>query len=85
VIEVETILSCDRDWNYAVYGNALDGVEFRNVEVLVKNVRSPSPFNWIVAPRPEPVEQAVVTPVTIEVNRAAESSSLARAAAWWIT
>jgi SAM-dependent methyltransferase len=85
VIEVETTLSCDRDWNYAIYGNALDGVEFRDVEVLVRNVRSPNPLDWVVAPRPKPVEQATVTPAAIEVDRAAEGSSLARAAAWWIT
>ena len=34
------VLSCQGDWNYAVYGNALDGLELREVQVLIQDARS---------------------------------------------
>jgi SAM-dependent methyltransferase len=39
-IEVETNLSCQRDWNYAVYGYAVDGLELQEVQVLIEDARS---------------------------------------------
>jgi hypothetical protein len=39
-IELETSRSCQRDRNYAVYGNALEGLELRQVQVLIQDARS---------------------------------------------
>jgi hypothetical protein len=45
-IAVETSVSCQRDWNYALYGNALDGLELREVLVLIQDARSSGAIEW---------------------------------------
>jgi SAM-dependent methyltransferase len=57
-LEAEILLACQRDWTYAIYGNALDDVRLVEVELLVRDARSTSQVRILPPPVPAKPDDA---------------------------